>query len=352
MAAKPVSEGFVVESTPHTRLQTIEEVQKHYELMFTGHTIEQLAPQQPFGATVRTMRVGPLSLSDMTYDADVRLGIRNIGSRYLISVPIRTDLQSRRRSFKVATTSQVASVRRPETEAVVNRWKAGSRRLTATFDRAVVDQKVVDVIGRAGSSTLGLAADFDLRTGPGQSWVYLMRALTNQLDDPESVLREPIVALPFIETVIHGFLIVASADYRHALAQPAASLKPVAIRAAVDIIHAQAHEPLTTESIAHRCHVSVRSLQEGFRRHLATTPMAYLRSVRLERAHDELRGADPSRDTVTQIAFRWGFHNLSRFAALYRAAYGESPADTLRSASRFAALVSRPPDRKPRPAGD
>ena len=36
--------------------------------------------------------------------------------------------------------------------------------------------------------------------------------------------------------------------------------------------------------------------------HLDTTPLEYLRRVRLERAHQELRLADPSQDTVTSIA--------------------------------------------------
>lgn len=45
--------------------------------------------------------------------------------------------------------------------------------------------------------------------------------------------------------------------------------------------------------------------QEGFQRHLGISPMAYLRSVRLGRAHADLRAADPARDTVSVIAYRW-----------------------------------------------
>jgi AraC-like DNA-binding protein len=44
----------------------------------------------------------------------------------------------------------------------------------------------------------------------------------------------------------------------------------------------------------------------------------------------ELIGADPARDSVTAVAYRWGFPSPSRFAAYYRAAYGVPPGDTLR----------------------
>jgi transcriptional regulator GlxA family with amidase domain len=140
--------------------------------------------------------------------------------------------------------------------------------------------------------------------------------------------------MPFVESVLSGFLMIASPAYREALERPAESARPAAVRNAIDIIEADAHLPLTTAEIARRCHVSVRTLQEGFRRHVGIAPMAYLRSVRVARAHAELRAADPARQTVSTIAHRWGFTNLTRFANQHRAAFGEFPSATLRSAYR------------------
>ncbi|MFI7317109.1 helix-turn-helix domain-containing protein [Streptomyces venezuelae] len=58
--------------------------------------------------------------------------------------------------------------------------------------------------------------------------------------------------------------------------------------------------------------------------------MQYLRRVRLDRTHRELRLAEPTTQTVTSVAYRWGFFHPGRFAADYRAAYGEPPSHTLR----------------------
>ncbi len=82
--------------------------------------------------------------------------------------------------------------------------------------------------------------------------------------------------------------------------------------------------------IAAAVYVTPRTVQYMFRRHLATTPSAYLREVRLRRAHEELVAGDKSLTTVAATSARWGFAHTGRFAVLYRAAYGESPHETLR----------------------
>lgn len=58
--------------------------------------------------------------------------------------------------------------------------------------------------------------------------------------------------------------------------------------------------------------------------------MAYVREVRLRRAHEELRAADPFTESVAAVARRWGFRHLGRFAAAHEAAYGQTPSRTLR----------------------
>ena len=107
-------------------------------------------------------------------------------------------------------------------------------------------------------------------------------------------------------------------------------VSPRAVRTAVEIIEEEAHLPLTVSSIATRCHVSVRALQQDFRRYMGASPTAYLREVRLRRAHQSLLESDPSVTSVSSVAYHWGFTNLGRFAAAHTARYDEPPAATLR----------------------
>jgi AraC-like DNA-binding protein len=105
------------------------------------------------------------------------------------------------------------------------------------------------------------------------------------------------------------------------------------VRRAVAFIEQHPDRDISVADIAGAAHVSIRAVQVAFRRHLNTTPMEYLRGVRLDHVRRELLAARPtSGTTVTDVATRWGFYNHSRFAARYRRAYGVAPRDTLWSA--------------------
>ncbi|MFF3006769.1 helix-turn-helix transcriptional regulator [Kitasatospora sp. NPDC057940] len=104
---------------------------------------------------------------------------------------------------------------------------------------------------------------------------------------------------------------------------------PDTLRRAIAFIESHADQDLTLTQLAAAAHVTPRALQYAFRRHLGTTPLAYLRRVRLDAAHRDLLAADPRTTTVTQIAMRWGFAHPGHFAAHYRDAYGTAPNTTL-----------------------
>ncbi|MFE9934254.1 helix-turn-helix transcriptional regulator [Streptomyces sp. NPDC005533] len=95
-------------------------------------------------------------------------------------------------------------------------------------------------------------------------------------------------------------------------------------------IEEYAHLPITLAEIAASIPVTPRALQYAFRRHAGTTPMGYLRRVRLAHAHAALQAADSATGVaLTDIAAEWGFLHPSRFAAAYLKAYGVSPRTTL-----------------------
>jgi AraC-like DNA-binding protein len=106
--------------------------------------------------------------------------------------------------------------------------------------------------------------------------------------------------------------------------------RPATLRRAITFIDEHAHLDISLADIAAAACVTIRAIQLAFRRHLNTTPLAYLRRVRLDHAHRQLIAADPGQESVAAVASRWGFTSPSRFAAYYRAAYGIPPSITLR----------------------
>jgi AraC-like DNA-binding protein len=106
---------------------------------------------------------------------------------------------------------------------------------------------------------------------------------------------------------------------------------PQPLRRALAFIDEHAGDPITLNEIAVAARLSPRGLQAAFRRHLDTTPLARLRSIRMERAHLDLQHAQPGDTSVAALAARWGFTHLGRFAMEYRRRYGHSPSQTLRT---------------------
>ncbi|MBS0450153.1 MAG: helix-turn-helix transcriptional regulator [Proteobacteria bacterium] len=80
--------------------------------------------------------------------------------------------------------------------------------------------------------------------------------------------------------------------------------------------------------IARRSGYSQRSLELIFQNAVGMTPGRWFANIRLNGALRELvaAGADCN---VTDVATRWGFRHLSRFAEHYRRAFGELPSETL-----------------------
>ncbi|RLQ20658.1 helix-turn-helix domain-containing protein [Seongchinamella sediminis] len=86
----------------------------------------------------------------------------------------------------------------------------------------------------------------------------------------------------------------------------------------------QAHfeHTLPIPELARRVHISERELERLFRHHLDTTPLAFYRRLRLEKAQQLLQQTSFS---ITNIALRCGFASTAHFSRSYRRHFGHSP---------------------------
>jgi transcriptional regulator GlxA family with amidase domain len=104
---------------------------------------------------------------------------------------------------------------------------------------------------------------------------------------------------------------------------------PADLVRALEWLRSHLSEPVDLELLASVAGVRPRTLESHFKTFLGTTPLGWLRRTRFANARRELeRGASDA--TVTGIALASGFVQLGRFAAEYRAIFGETPSTTLR----------------------
>jgi AraC-like DNA-binding protein len=163
-------------------------------------------------------------------------------------------------------------------------------------------------------------------------WKRLMQYVTNDVAKNPAAHGSPLVLRQVQRLVVATLLdTFPNSGTSPDLRSTGAAASPDAVRRAMVHMEEHAADDLDLTAIARAAHVGPRALQRAFRRSMDTTPLAYLRSVRLDHAHEDLRAADPADgSTVGAIAARWGFGHPGRFASDYRRRFGRSPSDTLR----------------------
>ena len=106
-----------------------------------------------------------------------------------------------------------------------------------------------------------------------------------------------------------------------------------------DYIDAAGGRPVHISELCGVLKVSRRSLHRAFTGTLGIGPAAYLRRRRLSTVRSILSRCDTPAISIGDLAFEYGFPEAGRFAAYYRAHFGETPSDTLRSRSASARAV-------------
>ncbi|MET0861633.1 MAG: AraC family transcriptional regulator [Microbacterium sp.] len=204
--------------------------------------------------------------------------------------------------------------------------------LSLMFPREMLQLELENLLGDNPARRLEFRADLDLMTPGARTMMQAIQMIDEASDRDGGLLAHPLATQRLEQVLMHSLLFAQPHNHSAALSAPSptAGVRPVS--QAIELMRNDPAHPWTVTELAAEVSRSVRSLQEGFRRTLDTTPMAYLRRLRLERVHAELQLAPSGEVSVTEVAARWGFVHLGRFAAAYRNEFSERPSDTMRSA--------------------
>jgi AraC-like DNA-binding protein len=119
---------------------------------------------------------------------------------------------------------------------------------------------------------------------------------------------------------------------------PKRPLEPLFLKRADRYIVENLSVPLPVAQIAAHCGVSWRTLERTFMDFRGLTPVAHVRNMRLQQAHEALLRAEGS---VAEIAGRFGFRSPNTFALEYRKRFGIAPSRSMRSAPAPREATSR-----------
>ncbi|MBN9111998.1 MAG: AraC family transcriptional regulator [Pseudonocardia sp.] len=309
----------------------LDEARERVGEVFCPHRLEVVARPTSQPVCFNSAGFGAIGLSYLDYGSTVRIRPQPLSSFVLVQIPLSGRALVRTGGTEIESDPTVASVPDPDADLDMT-WEAGNAQLIIRVERAALEEQLERLLGRPPAAPLRLATKLDLTTPQARSWLSTVQMVRSDLDGPVG-LTHPVLRTQ-AERLLMSQLLAAvphsASDELLASTDGSAPAVPRVIRRADALIEAHAREPLTVDDIAEAVGLSVRSLQEGFRRHYDTTPTARLREARLAGVRRELADADPTRRTVSQVAADWGFHHLGRFAVAYKERWGESPSETLR----------------------
>lgn len=209
-------------------------------------------------------------------------------------------------------------------------WSPDCRLVTARFDPTALERVLASLLGRTPVEPIRFGSQMDLEGPRGGSFLRTLQLLRSELGRPDGMTIDPVMAGGLANLAMTGLLRGQPHNYYDELFDTGRVEVPASIRNAFEYIEAKAAEAVSVIDVATAAGISVRALEEGFRRHVGKPPMAYLRDFRLAQVHTALQNAEPDQTTASAVARRWGFNHYGRFTATYSARYGVSPAETLR----------------------
>lgn len=309
------------------RSRDLEETRQLVSSVFCEHRLEVRHSQASLDYQHHHLRTGQLSFSQMRYGAEVCILPGELGSFYLVQLPLAGHDRQRVGQRELLSDSQRGSVHGPD-ECLEMNWSDDCHKLVIRIERGALEQHACSLLGCGLRSPLAFSHLMDLGNAASAAWGHTARQLFDELQRAPQLFELPLVRTQFEQTLMTALLAWQPNSLSERLGEPSARVLPRHVKLATDYMRAHPEQAISVAILATITGVSGRSLYNGFQQFLGVSPMRYLRDVRMERVREDL--LDPRQPrSVTEIVTRWGFFQLGRFAIEYRRRYAETPRETL-----------------------
>ncbi len=293
------------------------------------HRLELIGESAKLDVRMHYVRVGGCDLSFFRYGGPLHLHVKQPFDWYLVQIPLSGLAPVTTREGNVHSMPGMGAVISPGPLMDMD-FAPDTNRLVVRFEKERLERHLASFLGHEIDEPIEFKVPFPLDSPGGRAFQSLTIDLTQIIDRDIAILQSPIVATHYEQLLMSILLQTQYHNYWNELQTEASPAAPYYVTRAASYMRENADQEITMQTLVTQSGVSARSLYAGFQRYEAATPMAYLKSERLRRAHTDLRTADPAQVTVTEIATKWCFFHLGRFSGDYRKAFGESPSATLK----------------------
>jgi AraC-like DNA-binding protein len=268
-----------------------------------------------------------ITVGFMTYRAHTVIEAGPMQSCYHVNLPLSGQSVVEQAGVrKVSRWGETGAALRP-TAPLTLTWSPDQEQYVVRLHKEQFEAHAAKLAGRP-VEPIDFDLTFDSSSPAALALLATARFVHAELIRPGGVAAIPAACHDLESALMTQLLtVIPSQLTRHLQADPS-PVRRTRIHEVLDLVEDDPSADLTITELAFRASMSVRALQAGFQEVVGQSPTAYVRGVRLDRAHyDLLRGPESS---VTEIAMRWGFYHQGRFAQQYRERFGVLPSETVR----------------------
>ncbi|MDI9897437.1 AraC family transcriptional regulator [Rhodococcus sp. IEGM 1381] len=279
---------------------------------------------------------GAVTFSYLRYGTEVEISAPDPASCYCLMLPVDGSALVQCGGERILTSSTLASVPSPGAPLRMT-WSADAALAIVRIEREAVEEHLRGLVHGPLTVPLETKLSLDFGGPRGSRWrsvFELLRADAAQRQMDPSGLSTRASASVVNELVLNALLLWHPNNYWERLERHDRPARAPYVRHAIDFAREHLGEPITVAMMAQHAGVSIRALQAGFTRDVGCSPSEYVRDIRLDEVRRELIQSDLANPRVTDIALKWGFSHVGRFAHTYHQRFGELPSETLRSRLR------------------
>ena len=270
---------------------------------------------------MHAVSIGCSKLVYLAYDGPVQLESCAPMDYYTVHLVLAGGLEVRTEVGSAGLAPGAACVLSPG-EILRMRFCAGTEQLAAKIPARTLGQ----ALGRLGGGAGAAPITFGVRGPATALWPATLQLVAQTVDRSDTGLTAPQLGLELEHMLLSTLLLSHPHTATVDMLRPPKGRGLRAAEEAAKHIRRSPAEPVDFAELAQGLGVSLRTLQAGFRHRFGCSPSQFVRDLRLDQAHDMLRGG--SGQTVTDVALACGFTHLGRFARSYRSRYGTSPSHT------------------------
>lgn len=201
------------------------------------------------------------------------------------------------------------------------------RSVYVTINRRVMELALSRLIGRQTKRPLIFEIEMSMEATAIASWWRTVEYYLKEMATEGSILSYPNVGKEIEVSLVRALLVHHKNNYSEEISRNLFELMPPFMQRAVRHMEEHYQNEIRLEVLRKVASVSADKLCAGFREFAGTTPIGYLKTLRLMKAREQLMSNQAGK-SVSTVAFEVGFNHLGRFSVDYRNAFGESPSET------------------------